>query len=390
MSPTRRQVTGGAKGAAGKATDTAEQVKRTGEDTRAKAGEATEGVGAEGLFDSTEDGSHEPQTIRQELAAIVRETAIEVLRPVAREATKYAAKYAVQQGPKFAQKTLAPKLRNTLDSVADAGGPGAFAKDALGSVPSAGGGVLSRLAGGDQEDERQAWEGARTPLEEHVDVAVSLREAYEYFQRFERHIGFMSDHEQVEEVANKRIVWESPNRLEAICVITFHKLSEDLTRVMVTYETHPHGLQKATSALRLPRRMLRTDLMRFKSLVEVHPDEIDALYEEPEGEEPEAEEPEAEEPEAEQDVEPEAEEHVERDEDDEPEEEEEEPEQPKAPMRRRAQSGTRSRQRKPASKAAAAPPKRAVRSGSKSSSSAGSRRQAQPSSKSRQRARAKG
>jgi hypothetical protein len=239
-------VTRGVKGVAAKATDTAEQVKLTGEDAREKAGEATKGVGAEGLIDSTEGGSREPQTIGQELAAIVRETAIEVLAAVARQGTKYVAKYAVQQGAKLAQKTLAPRLRNTFDSVADAGGPGAFAKDALGSVSSAGGGVLSRFTGGEQEDERHAWEGAKTPLEGHVDVAVSLQDAYEYFQRFERHIWFMSDQEQVEEVPSKRIVWESADGLDAICVITFHELSEDLTRVMVTYETHSHGLQKAT------------------------------------------------------------------------------------------------------------------------------------------------
>lgn len=388
VSATRRRVTRGAKGAAGKAADSAGQVKRTGEDVRETAGGATESVGAAGLLDSAgreEGGSSEPQSIRQELASIVREAAIEVLAPVARQATKYAAKYAVQQGPKLAQRTLIPRIHDTLDSVADAGGAGAFAKEALGSV-SGGGGVLSRLRGGDQEEEngRQAWQEAKAPIEEHVDLAIPLEEVYEHFQQFERHITFMSDHDQVDEVPNERIVWESANGLEGICLITFHELSDHLTRVMVTYEAHPHGLQKATTALRSPRRLLRNDLMHFKSLVEIHPDEVDALYEEPKAEEPEAEE----------DFEADEDEGAE---DDEAQDGEPDQEEPKATTRRRAQPA-RSRSGEPARKAASEPRKRAVRSGSKASSarsgpkpsSGGARRQSQAASKSRPRARAKG
>jgi hypothetical protein len=390
MSATRRQVTQGVKGAASKATETAQQVKQTGEEAAATAIPSTETASPEGLLERTEfgKGSSNEQTIRQELAAIVREAAIEVLAPIARQVTTYAAKYAVKQGPTLAQKTLMPRIQNTLDSVAEAGGAGAFAKDALSSVSGSGGGVLSRLGAGDlEENGRHAWQEAKAPIEEHVDVAIPLQDAYEHFQQFGQHISFMSDREQVDEVPNERIVWESADGIEAICVITFHELSYHLTRVMVTYEPHPHGLQKATSALRSPRRMLRNDLLHFKSLVEVHPDEVDALYEEPE------------EPEAEAGLEPD--EDDESAEDEEPEDEEPEDEEPEVPKARpRGRSGSaRSRAETRGGQASAGPRKRTLRGGSEASSSAGGgsrssagggRRQAQPASKPRQRTRAKG
>jgi hypothetical protein len=376
-----RQATRGARSASRKVQETPERLRRTGADVREKAGDVAPSAGAEELFQDTRgdrdsEFAREPQTIRDELAAIVRETAIEVLAPVARQATKYAAKYAIQRGPQLARQTLMPRLKETLDLVQDAGGPGAFAKDALGGGSS----VLSRLGVGDEEEDGQgAWESAKTPLEEHVDVAIGLQDAYEYFQQFAQHISFMSEHEQVEEVPNERIVWESSDGLEAICVITFHELSERLTRVMVTYESHPHGLQKATSALRLPRRVLRADLMRFKSLVEVHPDEADELYEEPE-------EVEGRDDELEADDEPEREE-------EEPEEEEDEAVPAKARRRPQASGAQRRQSKESPANASSQPRKRTVRGGPQQSSGSGSGtgRQAKPASKAGQsRARAKG
>jgi outer membrane biosynthesis protein TonB len=237
--------------------------------------------------------------------------------------------------------------------------------------------VFSRLGAEEgEENGPSAWERAKAPLEEHVDVAIGLEDAYEYFRQFEPHINFMSEHEQVEEVPNERIVWESADGLEAICVITFHEMADKLTRVMVTYEAHPHGLQKATSALRLPRRALRADLMRFKSLVEVHPDEADELYDEPEQPQARDDEPE---PDEEQETEEEG--------------EEEEAPQPAARRRSQASASQRREDKQPSRKAAtqarksaaAQPRQRAVRSGSGQSSGTGSsaRRQSQPASKSR-------
>jgi hypothetical protein len=392
--------------------DSSEKLAQGGAGAREQVENAAEGVSeqGQGLFNDTQGGREgsSPQTFRQELAGIMREAAIEVLAPVARQATKYAAKYAVQRGPKLAQEKLMPRLRDTLESVQDAGGAGAFARDALGS----GGGVLSRLGGGDEEEDesRGAWENAKAPLEEHVDVAVALQDAYEYFQQFGQHVNFMSDYEQVEEVPNERIVWESTNGLEAICVITFHAMADRLTRVMVTYEANPHGFQKATSALRLPRRVIRGDLLRFKSLVEVHPDEAEDLYEEPGAEDARDEEPAGEEesepageeesePADEEESEPAGEEESDGQDESESEsepEEEDEPAPAKARRRSPQQPDSRRRQQKEparrqsstkasAQSGSAQPRKRTVRSGSAQSGSAqsgsGGRREAQSASK---------
>jgi hypothetical protein len=163
---------------------------------------------------------------------------------------------------------------------------------------------------------------------------------------------------------------ERADGLEAICVITFHELSERLTRVMVTYESHPHGLQKATSTLRPPRRTLRVDLLRFKSLVEVHPDEADELFGEPEdinvG-----------------DYELDAEDEPER-QDESDEQEGDEPAQPKARRRPQASGGQRRQSKESPEKEPAQARKRTVRSrGAQQSSGSGSgaRRQSKPGSK---------
>jgi hypothetical protein len=166
-----RQATRGGRSASRKVQESPERLRRTGGDVRDKAEDLTEGAGAEELFRDTHGDAYgrEPQTIREELAAIVREAAVEVLAPVARQATKYAAKYAIQRGPKLARQTLMPRLKETLDLVQDAGGPGAFARDALGGES----GVLSRFGVGDEEENgRGVWEGGKAPLEEHVDVAI--------------------------------------------------------------------------------------------------------------------------------------------------------------------------------------------------------------------------
>jgi chemotaxis protein histidine kinase CheA len=160
----------------------------------------------------------------------------------------------------------------------------------------------------------------------------------------------------------ERIAWRSKGGTQTIGVVTFHRLSDTLTRVLMTVDFQPKGLfEKTASGTRISRRAIKSDLMRFKAFVELRDEatgewrgriedgeladeepeaereedfEDEDVEEEPEGEadedfEDEEEEPEAEadeeEPEAEADEdEPEAEEDLEP-EDEEPEEEEEAP-----------------------------------------------------------------
>jgi len=65
--------------------------------------------------------------------------------------------------------------------------------------------------------------------------------------------------------------------VEATAVITFHRLSDRLTRVMVTYDHPPHGLLERTTGLfRASPRGLSADLMRFKAFVEMSEEEDQA------------------------------------------------------------------------------------------------------------------
>jgi hypothetical protein len=53
-------------------------------------------------------------------------------------------------------------------------------------------------------------------------------------------------------------------------VVSFHKLAENLTRVMVTMEFEPNGMvEKMASGLRFVKRAVQSDLARFKAYVEM-------------------------------------------------------------------------------------------------------------------------
>jgi uncharacterized membrane protein len=303
-----------------------------------------------------EEDSRSRQTVRGELASIAREAAIEVLGPVTRKATTAAAKYAVTKGPQLAKDTVAPKLKDTLGpKIQDAGGPGEFAKGALSTVSSAGGGLLSKvgIGTGGADEAKGTGKGRRLPVQESVDVAVPLETAYNQYTQFEDFPKFMHRVEKLEQRddthlvwheniwgvrreweaeitdqrPNERIAWKSLSGTETTGVVTFHPLSDRLTRIEVNLDFKPQGLlEKTASGFRMSRRALKSDLMRFKAFIEMRDEETGAwrgrieegdVVEEPEAEEreePEAEEreePEAEEregPEAEEGEEPEAEE----------------------------------------------------------------------------------
>jgi uncharacterized membrane protein len=362
--------------------------------------EAAPAGGAPQELESTE------RTVRDELRSIVREAAIEVLGPVTRKATTAAAKYAVTKGPELATKTVAPKIKDTLaPKVEEAGGPGELAKGALSKVSGAGGGLLSKVGIGRDgaEGPPGTGKGRRLPVQESVDVAVPLEAAYNQWTQFEDFPKFMHRVEKVEQRddahlvwheniwgvrreweaeitdqrPNERIAWKSLSGTQTSGVVTFHALSDRLTRIEVNLDFQPHGLlEKTASGFRMSRRALKSDLMRFKAFIEMDEEETGAwrgrveegevaseagaeeeaeapvaaepveTEEESEEEEPvaEEEEEEEEEPEAEEEEEPQAEE------EEEPEaEEEEEPEAEEEPDEKRTgQRRRRVRRRSPA------------------------------------------
>jgi uncharacterized membrane protein len=210
-------------------------------------------------------GGHQ-RSLREELREIVREAALEVLVPVARRATRQAAMYAVKRGPDLARDTIAPKVTAAIE---EAGGPEAFARGALSSVSGVRTGTLEKAGIGAGSPARP-WRERPLPVEESIDVGVPVETAYARFTEFEEYAKVMSRGETVDERPNERIAWRRTDRVEATAVITFHRLSDRLTRVMVTYDHPPQGLLGKTASLfRTSPRGLTADLMRFKALVEM-------------------------------------------------------------------------------------------------------------------------
>jgi hypothetical protein len=271
----REQVQEAARGAGGAAEGVGEQVQETARGAAGVAGHAGRGVAV---------GGGGERTVSEELREIVREAALEVIVPFARSTTKQVAKYAVMRAPQLARDTIVPKLAERLGpAIEEAGGPGAFAKGALSSISGARTGMLEKLGMGGEPQARR-WQERRLPVEESIDVAARLETAYDRFTEFEEYAKFMSRGEMVDERPNERITWIRPDRVEATAVITFHRLSDRLTRVMLTYDHQPQGvLEKTTSLFGTSRRGLIADLMRFKAFVEMEPE--GEYEEEPEGEE---------------------------------------------------------------------------------------------------------
>src|SRR5215217_7266888 len=243
------------------------------------------------------------RSVREELRSVIREAALEVLTPVARQATSAAAKYAVANGPKLAKDAVAPRLKDALaPKIEESGGAAALARGALSKVSEAGGGVLSKV-GVRAGAGRATGKGLRLPLQESVDVAVPIETAYNQFTQFEEFPEFMRGVEEVEQRddthllwqrtvlgspreweveiteqrPNERIAWEGLGGTEIAGVVTFHRLSDRLTRIEVSVDFEPEGLlEKTASGLRIARRALKKDLMRFKAFIEMREKETGA------------------------------------------------------------------------------------------------------------------
>jgi uncharacterized membrane protein len=235
-----------------------EAVERAGEAVQSAAAGAGEAVERAG-------GRRTHRTVGEELRQIVREAALEVLIPVARTATTKAATYAVTKSPQLARDTIAPKLNAAIE---EAGGPGALAKRALSFARS---GLLEKAGTG--AEARRPWRERPVPVEEAIDVAVPLDAAYDRFTEFEEYANVLSHGEIVDERQDERIAWTRTDGVDATALITFHRLGDRLTRVMVDYDHQPQGVtERATSLFHTTPRRLNADLMRFKAYAETSAD----------------------------------------------------------------------------------------------------------------------
>jgi len=69
---------------------------------------------------------------------------------------------------------------------------------------------------------------------------------------------------------NDRIVWKTTQGTSHKGIVSFHRIDDNLTRVMVEMEFQPTGMmEKMGSGLRFVKRAVQADLARFKAYVEM-------------------------------------------------------------------------------------------------------------------------
>ncbi|HEV8153561.1 MAG TPA: SRPBCC family protein [Solirubrobacteraceae bacterium] len=132
-------------------------------------------------------------------------------------------------------------------------------------------------------------------IEQSIDVDVPVRTAYDQWTQFEEFPAFMEgvveirqvddthlhwrtkvagrekDFDAVitEQTPDERIAWTSQAGPEHAGVVTFHRLGEAQTRVMVQMDYEPEGpAEKAGDLFGLVKRRVKGDLQRFKELIE--------------------------------------------------------------------------------------------------------------------------
>jgi hypothetical protein len=168
-------------------------------------------------------------------------------------------------------------------------GKGGLAGKALSKAMPGGGGGDGGGGGG-------AKKTRRLPIERWTDVAVPVDKAYEAWTKFDEFPKFMhrvlnvrqkggdriSWQEKIwfstrqwegritDRRKNDRIAWKTTSGMSHRGVVSFHKLDDHLTRVMVTMEFEPNGmLEKMASGMRFVKRAVEADLARFKAFVEM-------------------------------------------------------------------------------------------------------------------------
>jgi uncharacterized membrane protein len=138
-------------------------------------------------------------------------------------------------------------------------------------------------------------EGVMSVIEESIEVEVPLSTAYNQWTQFEEFPHFMEGVEKViqleddrlrwvaeiggqrreweskitEQRPDERVAWTSTEGAKNAGVVTFHRIDDNTTRVMLQLEFEPEGLaEKAGDALGVVKRRAKGDLERFKEMIE--------------------------------------------------------------------------------------------------------------------------
>jgi uncharacterized membrane protein len=131
--------------------------------------------------------------------------------------------------------------------------------------------------------------------EESIEVDVPVRTAYNQWTLFEEFPRFMEgvesvtqvsdtrnhwvteiagvrrefDTEITEQVPDQRIAWRSVDGAHSAGVVTFHRLDDNRSRIMLQLEFDPEGfLEQVADKLNFVRGRVQGDLERFKEFIE--------------------------------------------------------------------------------------------------------------------------
>ncbi len=132
-------------------------------------------------------------------------------------------------------------------------------------------------------------------IEQSIEVNVPVRTAYNQWTQFEDFPHFMEGVEKVhqiddvtlhwvaeilgqhrewdakitEQIPDERIAWRNVDGATNAGVVTFHRIDDNTTKIMLQIEFDPDGFaEKAADALGLVRGRVKGDLERFKTFIE--------------------------------------------------------------------------------------------------------------------------
>src|SRR5215217_2523655 len=130
-------------------------------------------------------------------------------------------------------------------------------------------------------------------IEKSIEVQAPLATVYNQWTQFEefphfmegvkevrqlgdRHVHWVAefggsrhewDAEITEQKPDERVAWRNTDGKDNAGVVTFHRINDDTTRVMVQMDFVPEGVkEKIGDALGAPDRRVKGDLERFKEL----------------------------------------------------------------------------------------------------------------------------
>jgi uncharacterized membrane protein len=132
-------------------------------------------------------------------------------------------------------------------------------------------------------------------VEQSIEVHVPLSTAYNQWTQFEEFPSFMEGVEEVrqlddthlhwvvafggrkhewdaevtEQKPDERVAWRNTGGKDNAGVVTFHRIDDDTTRLMVQMDFLPEGVvEKLGDAMGAPDRRVKGDLERFKQMIE--------------------------------------------------------------------------------------------------------------------------